>query len=292
MPSLKDYKDKLKSLQNMRKMTKTMKMVAASKLYRTMDDQRRASVFAGRLHELITRLTGNVDATAHPLLEQREETRNALVLFISSDKGMCGGFNNGLIKFVNKWLAQPAARTGEAHFSFCGRRGHLFFRSRRPVKTFYEGVTQRPAFSEAIRIARDVTRDFLSGEFDEVYLAYNHFISPLSQRPMLEKLLPLEPHEDFKVGEKHGLHDLYLFEPPEHEILAQLLPRIVEHQIFFALLENAAGENGARMTAMDNATRNASKMINQYTLLRNRARQAAITKELIEIVSGAEALKG
>jgi F-type H+-transporting ATPase subunit gamma len=284
MPSLKEFKNKLKSLHNMRKMTKTMKMVAASKLYRTMDDQRRASVFATRLQELIARLTANVDAGAHPLLERREEVRNVLVLFSA-------GFNNNLIKLVSKWLAMPAPRTGDAHFSFCGRRGHLFFRSRQPVKTYYEGVTHRPTFNHAIRIAHDVCQDFLSGEFDEVYIAYNHFGSPLSQTPVLDKLLPLEPHEDFKVGHE-ALHALYLLEPPEDELLSLLLPRIVEHEIYFALLENAAGENGARMTAMDNATRNADKMINQYTLLRNRARQASITKELIEIISGAEALKG
>lgn len=290
MPSLKEYKAKLASLNNTRKITKTMKMVAASKLYRTMDAQRRAVLFATKLDELISRIAASVDVRSNPLLQARAEPKNALLIVMMSDKGLCGGFNNNLIKHVSRWYHMPAQQTRRFKLAFAGRRGWLFFRHRAPVYKHYENITARPTPADALHITEDATRAFLSGEFDEVYVAYNHFVNPLSQKPVIKKLLPIEPHEIESDGEK--LHDLFILEPQEHELLATLLPKIIQFELYFALLENAAGENGARMTAMDNATNNANKMIRMYTLLRNRARQASITKELIEIVSGAEALKG
>ena len=290
MPSLKEYKNKLKSLQNMRKMTKTMKMVAASKLYKTMDAQRKATAFATKLHEMIARLAASVDPTAHELLQARPHPKKALVILFTSDKGMCGGFNNNLIKFVARWMARPPKTYERIDLSFVGRRGMIFFRNRAKTKTYYEGVTQRPTYADAVRIAKDAIKSFTSGEYDEIYIAYNHFVSPLSQKPLMHFLLPMEP-QDVRAAEK-GLHSNYIFEPGQDVLLSKLLPKTVEFEIYFALLENAAGENGARMTAMDSATSNATSLISKYTLLRNRARQASITKELIEIVSGAEALKG
>lgn len=290
MPSLKEYKAKLASLNNTRKITKTMKMVAASKLYRTMDAQRKATQYAAKLEELISRLAASVDPRANPLLQARPEPRSALLIVMMSDKGLCGGFNNNLIKHVSRWHQHPAQQAKKVKLSFAGRRGWLFFRNRAVVQKHYENITGRPTPADALRISQEATRGFLNGEFDEIYLAYNHFINPLSQKPLIKKLLPIEAHSISAAEEK--IHDLFILEPQEHELLATLLPQVIQFEIFFALLENAAGENGARMTAMDNATNNANKMIRLYTLLRNRARQASITKELIEIVSGAEALKG
>ncbi|MCS6772222.1 MAG: ATP synthase F1 subunit gamma [Kiritimatiellae bacterium] len=290
MPSLKEYKAKLASLSNTRKMTKTMKMVAASKLYRTMDAQRKALLYATKLTEMLGRLAASVDPSSHPLLQQRDPPRSARLLIIMSDKGMCGGFNNNLIKYVLRWLEMPGRPEQKISFSFAGRRGWLFFRNRVHVAGHYEGVTQRPTPAHALAIGNDMRRAFLSGAVDEVYIAYNRFISPLSQRPVIRRLLPIVPEAIPLSGSR--IHDDYILEPKEEQLLAVLLPKIIDFEIYFALLENAAGENGARMTAMDNATNNATKMIRTYTLLRNRARQAAITKELIEIVSGAEALKG
>ena len=290
MPSLKEYKAKLISLGNTRKITKTMKMVAASKLNRTMDAQRKATVFATRLNHMISRLAATVDVSSHPLLEIRPKPKRCLVIVFTSDKGMCGGFNNNLIKFAQGWIAENGSRFEQVDLSFCGRRGWLYFRNRRPVRNYYEGVTHAVKYSDAIRIAKDVVADFLSGQYDEVHLAYNHFISPLSQKPMMNFLLPIESHEVPAAAK--GITDNYILEPAQHQLLDRLLPKTVEFLIYYALLENAAGENGARMTAMESATRNADDMIRLYTLLRNRARQASITKELIEIVSGAEALKG
>ncbi len=289
MPSLKEYKAKLASTANTRKITKTMKMVAASKLNRTMDAQRKATAFATRLNQMISRLAASVDVTSHPLLRRSPAPKKCLIIVFTSDKGMAGGFNNNLIKFVHNWITTTGSKFEQVDLSFCGRRGWLFFRNRRTVRLHYEGVTQHATFADAIHIAKDVLGDFLAGKYDEVYLAYNHFISPLSQKPMMNQLLPIEPQE--VAAAKTGLVDNYILEPAEGELLDRLLPKTIEFVIYYALLENAAGENGARMTAMESATRNADDMIRLYTLLRNRARQASITKELIEIVSGAEALK-
>lgn len=290
MPSLKEYKTKLASLGNMRKITKTMKMVAASKLYRAMDAQRRALLFSEKLEEMLGRLSVSVDHRAHPLLQDRPHPKSTLVILYASDKGLCGGFNNNLIKHVSRWLNLPDQQSKNVKMSFVGRRGWLFFRNRMPVQTMYEGVAAHPSPGEALHIAEDAIKGFSSGQFDEVFLAYNHFVNPLAQTPMLKRLLPIEPTVIQEAEE--GIHDEFILEPKADALLANLLPKIVNFEVYFALLENAAGENGARMTAMDSATNNANKMIKQYTLLRNRARQASITKELIEIVSGAEALKG
>ena len=290
MPSLKEYKNKLASVSNTRKITKTMKMVAASKLYRTMDAQRRANQFYTKLEELLGRLAASVDHRAHPLLQARPHPKSALVILYMSDKGLCGGFNNNLIKHMTRWLNIADQQVKNISLSFVGRRGWLFFRNRMPVAKLYEGAATHPTPGEAVHIAEDAERGFLDGTYDEVYLAYNHFVNPLSQTPVIKKLLPIEPHV-IQAAEA-GVHEDFLLEPAQHELLNTLLPQILNFEVYFALLENAAGENGARMTAMDSATNNANKMIKQYTLLRNRARQASITKELIEIVSGAEALKG
>ncbi|HMO51269.1 MAG TPA: ATP synthase F1 subunit gamma [Kiritimatiellia bacterium] len=291
MPSLKEYKAKLASLKNTRKMTKTMKMVSASKLYRTMDAQRKATAMAEQVKKMIQRLAAAIDPSADPLFQVRDPARRILVLLITSDKGLCGGFNNNLIKFVSRWLEDDARAEQDIVLSCCGRRGHLFFRSRREIYRHYEGVTQKPGYHHAEEIGAELRQNFLAGQFDEVYLAYNHFINPISQKPVIEKLLPVAPEEDADAPVETAAAVDYLLEPSREELLRRLLPMTVDFKLYYALLENAAGENGARMTAMDNATTNASKLIDLYTLLRNRARQAAITKELIEIISGAEALK-
>lgn len=290
MPSLKEYKAKLASLNNTRKITKTMKMVAASRLNKAMDAQRKATPYAVKLKELIGHLATSVDATAHPLLEVRPQIRNVLLVIVTSDKGLCGGFNNNTIKAVHRWLHNPVRQQQKIQMAFCGRRGWLAFRNHAKMFKNFEGVTGRPQYTDAIRIGQELCDTFLAGEFDEIHIAYSHFINPLSQKPVIDQLLPIFAHE-VPAAEKAISPNLIL-EPPEHELLSKLLPKTVEFDVYYALLENAAGENGARMTAMDNATTNANQMITLYTLLRNRARQASITKELIEIVSGAEALKG
>jgi F-type H+-transporting ATPase subunit gamma len=290
MPSLKEYKAKLASLNNTRKITKTMKMVAASRLNKAMDAQRKALAYSRTLKSMIGRLAASVDNSAHPLLQPRSEVKNVLLIVVTSDKGLCGGFNNNLIKAINRWMTQPERAGQTVHYAFCGRRGYLAYRSQKKTFKHYEGVTGRPRMADAVHISHEVCHAFLGGQFDEVHVAYNHFINPLAQKPTFNQLLPIFPSEVAAEGEK--LNDNMILEPGESELLSLLIPKTVEFDLYFSLLENAAGENGARMTAMDNATTNANQMITLYTLLRNRARQASITKELIEIVSGAEALKG
>ncbi len=288
MPSIKEYNVKLNSLKNTQKMTNTMKMVAASKLRRAQDAQRNGKQYAGRLGEMISRLAASVGSADHPLLAAREPAKNVLLLLYTSDRGLCGSFNNGMIKNMKPWIEEREAQGQSLSMSFCGRRGFLHYRTRAQVQTHYEGVTARPQIADANRITDDVCQSFLEGEYDEVYLAYNVFLSPLSQKPIIRKLLPIEPEE--VEQEQSEFTSDYIFEPQTQELLNMLLPKTISFKVYFALLENAAGEHGARMTAMDSATTNAAKMIDRYTLIRNRARQAAITTELTEIVAGAEAL--
>ncbi len=290
MPSLKEYKEKLSSLDNTRKITRTMKMVAASKLYRAMESQRNASDYAKRLLAMISKLAAELDPSAHPLLQPRKDPRKTLMLVMTSDKGLCGSFNHNMIKSVARWLRSPMRQDQDIKLSFCGRRGYMYFRKRAAVHRFYEEAVAHPAPHEAAAIGEELQKEFLDGAFDEIYVAYNHFINPISQTVVIKKILPIESLEIDR--DAVGIHPLFILEPSREELLARLLPLTIDFEIYYALLENAAGENGARMTAMDNATANADKMIDTYTLLRNRARQATITTELTEIISGAEALNG
>jgi len=288
MPSIKEYNDKLSSLKNTTKMTKTMKMVSASKLRRAQETQRQSSEYAKRLNQLIARLAASVDSTLHPLLEPRTHEKNVLLLMMTSDRGLCGGFNNNIIRMIATWIDENEGRCDQVGLACCGRRGHAHFKSRGQVEAYYEGVTVAPDFVQASRIGKELGDLFVQGDYDAVYLAYNVFKSALSQQPTMQKLLPFESKEFLEGGEQ--IPQDYIFEPEKKELLDRLLPKTLSFKIFYALLENAAGEHGARMTAMDNATNNAMTLTETYTLLRNRARQAAITTELIEIVAGAEAL--
>lgn len=292
MATTKEYDNKLHSLRNTEKMTRTMKLVSMSKLYRAQEDQRKASVYARELSHLISRLSASVREQAHPLLTSRPDVKNVLILMFTSDKGLCAGFNNNMIKFVKSWIMQNNDRYENIMLSFCGKRGYAHFKKGNFVENYYEGVTNRPDFDNAVKISLDLAQHFVNGDYDEVYLAYNTYISALSQRPTISKLLPIDPAAFAEETEKEESPNAeYLFEPPKEQLLQFLIPKYIYFKVYYTLLENAAGEHGARMTAMDSATKNAGDLIDKFTLLRNRARQAAITTELIEIVSGAEALK-
>jgi F-type H+-transporting ATPase subunit gamma len=286
MPSIKEYDVKLKSLKNTQKMTQTMKMVSASKLRKAQDAQREAAEYARELNALIKRLAASVENASHPLLTRRPVGK-ALILVYTSDRGLCGGFNNNLIKAVRGWMEDNPGEHSEIEMSFAGRRGYSFFNSRTTVRKYYEGITTAPNFAEASAVGVEIADAFLSGEFSDVYVAYNEFHSPLSQTTHIEKLLPVEG-EIVEGGDRVSAN--YIFEPEQNELLGALIPRAMYFRLYNALLENAAGEHGARMTAMDSATSNAGDMIKSTTLMRNRARQAAITTELTEIVAGAEAV--
>jgi F-type H+-transporting ATPase subunit gamma len=296
MPSIKEYNRKIASLKNTSKITRTMKMVSASKLRRAQDAQKNAKAYAAEVNTLLRRIAGGpVDASVHPLLQSRPQGRNLLLVVFTSDKGLCGGFNNNLLRYAQAQVLQLEREGYTVKIATCSRRAQNAFKDSGRILKHYEGVTYKPDPRDAKAIADDVCGWFLSGEVDEVRLVYSTFLSPLSQKPGQQTLLPLATRDlEAPAGDAPPAAPAdadFIAEPPIHQLLDRLVPRLVIFKVFFALLENAAGEHGARMTAMDAATKNAKEMIDSNTLLRNRARQAAITTELIEIISGAEALK-
>ncbi len=290
MIGIKEYNKKINSLKNMRKMTKTMKMVSASKFKRANKEQINAREYAAKLSELMARFQG-ADMGNHPLLKAKKTIDRVLVILFTSDKGLCGGFNNNLIRKIKSWVEENRPKYHAAmDMGFCGRRGYMSFRHTASVQKYYENITVKPAFDDALSLADDLIAAFIRQEYDEIYLAYNRFNGPLSHTPTIEKILPLDDFLWAKPSVKPP-SAYYAYEPRENEIFSFLVSRFINSKIYFTLLENAAGEHGARMAAMDQASQNTGDLIDRYTLLRNRARQASITTELIEVISGAEALK-
>ena len=289
MATRKEFNNKIKSLKNTKKITKTMKMVSASKLRRAQEAQSNAKLYAQNIQKLASRITASVESSSHPLLNERTPAQNALILVVTSDKGLCGAFNHNANKAVLYWLRENKSKYKKIDLSFCGKRGYNLFRRNSTIKQYYENVIDKPNFNQAIKIGEDLANAFGQKEYDEVYLVYNQFFSPISQKTIFEKVLPIDPEALMKETTFKPVD--YIFEPEREDLLAFLIPHFLYFKIFFALLENSAGEHGARMSSMDSATKNASELIDRYTLLRNRARQAAITTELTEIVAGAEAIK-
>ncbi len=289
MIGIKEFNKRITSLKNTRKMTKTMKMVSAGKFKRAHKAQTNAKLYAHKLTQLMGRLSG-CGPTNHPLLKIKKAVTKGLIVLFTSDKGLCGGFNNNLIKKIRYWISENPYKYTTIGMNFCGRRGYMSFRRTVKVNKYYENITLKPDFNDALDVAGDITAAFIEGDYEEIYLAYNRFDGPLSQTPVIEKILPIDASVFSDAGDSYKSQD-YTYEPEEKEILYFLIPKFLNFKIFFTLLENAAGEHGARMSAMDKASQNTGDLIDHYTLLRNRARQAAITTELIEIISGAEALK-
>ncbi|MEX2605947.1 MAG: ATP synthase F1 subunit gamma [Kiritimatiellia bacterium] len=292
MPTIKDYNRKISSLKNTSKITKTMKMVSASKLRKAQETQRLAKDFAHEVNQLIHRIGGHVENDMHPLLQASDEVKKVLVVLYTSDKGLCGGFNNNIIRYAEKYLEERKDDGISYELAFIGKRGYMHFRKRETVYRYFDQIpSAAPHSKDASKVTRHLEKAFLHEGFDRVLLLCNEFISPLSQIPRLHSLLPLEPVDmPDEPLESATPDEQILAEPEMSHLLEFLVPRLVTFKVYYALLENTAGEHGARMTAMDNATTNAANLIDENTLLRNRARQAAITTELIEIISGAEAL--
>jgi F-type H+-transporting ATPase subunit gamma len=286
MPSLKALRKRIGTVRSTQQITKAMKMVSAAKLRRAQEAAERARPYATKLMEMFTALTAGLESEAHPLLARRPESRVDL-LVLTSDRGLCGGYNANLLRFAETFVRE---RPGvESAVVAVGRKGAEYYR-RRSARVIAQrvGILTTPAPTLAAELAAEITRRFVAEETDAVYLVYSRFRSAISQNPTAVRLLPVETPE----AQADMPQVDYIFEPERPELLALLLPRYIEALITQALLEAVASEHGARMTAMDNATRNASDMMAALTLSMNRARQATITKELMEIVSGAEALKG
>ena len=298
MANLLDIRRRIRSVKNTQQITKAMKMMSAARLKRAQDQVVAARPFANKMLEVLGDLAAHTDENFHhPLLDQRGDDRY-LVVLITADKGLCGAFNANLTKAAQAFMRENASKRIE--MLPIGRKGRDFFRRRNA--TFigeYVGLTGkgRVDYSEALDVARDVIKSFTEDrELDKVFIIYNEFKSALQQRVVVEQLLPVvratERSNEPAGGDAKAPPTLteYIYEQPPEQIFSRLLPRLVETRIFRALLESVASEHGARMTAMDSASKNAGELINSLTLNMNRIRQAAITNEIIEVVSGAAAL--
>ena len=294
MANLLDIRRRIKSVKNTQQITKAMKMVSAAKLKRAQERAVSARPFAVKMAEVLTDLASRAgEDFHHPLLDPRGDERYLLVL-VTADKGLAGAFNANLIKAAQSFIRGHAGASVE--LLAVGRKGYDFFRRRAQIAGEYIGLTGkgRIEHAEALEVARDVLRRFTEDEgLDKVFIIFNEFRSVISQRVVVEQILPVsradaEATEDEAAGPQTFVE--YVYEQPPAEIFSRLLPRLVETQVYRALLESVASEQGARMTAMDSASKNAGELIQSLTLNMNRIRQASITREIIEIVSGAAAL--
>ena len=283
MPALIDIRRRIRSVKSTQQVTKAMKMVSAAKLRRAQEAILAARPFARKMMEVLNRMASRADPHAHPLLEDRGEGK-VLAVVITADKGLCGAFNANIIRTVTRFLAERSEV--DVSFSFVGRKGRDFFRRREvKIRAEHVGVFQALRFETAREIAADLVEAFTSHDVDRVFLVHNEFKSVIQQPLVIDRLLPIERHV-ISPGDEESELD-YLYEPAPAAIFEEILPKHVEMQVWRALLESAAAEHGARMTAMDAATNNATDLIDRLTLHMNKVRQAAITNEIIEIVSGA-----
>jgi F-type H+-transporting ATPase subunit gamma len=291
MPSLIDLRRRIRAVKNTQQITKAMKMVAASKLRRAQERIVNARPYATEIRRVLSSVASRVDPTVHPLLVVRKGTPSkTLVIVVTADKGLCGSFNANIIKAAGAYI------TGSAEapvLGLVGRKGRDFFARRGfPVLFEHIGIFQKLRFQDAQAVARQAIDALLSAEVDRVVLAYNEFKSVITQRVVVEPLLPIAGEEVSAADQipAPGASVGYLYEPSPEEIFSELLPRYVEAQVYRALLESNAAFFAAQMTAMDTATKNSAEMISSLTLYMNKVRQAGITREIIEVVSGAQAL--
>jgi len=300
MANVRDYRTRIRSVKSTQQITRAMKMVAAAKLRRAQDRILAARPYARKMLEVLSSLAARANPEKHPLLVRRSEGKVLLVV-VAADKGLCGSFNTNIVNRARAVLDDPAASSGPAagtiQVDIIGRKARDWFRRRPyPVRRVQVDLIRDVSLEDARGIATDLIEQFTSGAIDSVRLVYNEFKSVIQQRVVVEPLLPI-PRGTFGPGAFEAadaaapaLED-YIYEPDQEALFAALLPKHVMIQVHRVLLESAAAEHGARMTAMENATRNAGEMIDSLTLQMNKIRQASITKEILEVVSGAEALR-
>jgi len=295
MPSLKDIRSRIGSVRNIAQITRAMEMVAASRMKRAQDSILAARPYADELEDALRRVAAAEGLTeeVNPLLARRPVRRVAMIV-ITTDRGLVGSLNANSTRAVLRWVTERASRSGdnrpiEIEAITVGRKGRdVLRRASVPIAAHFAQLGDRPSFADVTPIARLVTQDFLDEKYDEIDIAYSAFVSTLAQKPQIATLLPVERPE---MGEEHQrTNDEYLFEPSPEAVLSRLLPHYVAIGIYRAVLENNASEQSARMIAMRNSTENANELIGDLTLVYNKTRQATITREMIEIASGAEAL--
>ncbi len=289
MATLRDIRRKIGAVKKTQQITKAMNMVAAAKLRGAQQRMDGFRPYAQAYSLMLGNLARGVEPEIHPFFQRAPLVEKVGLVLMTADRGLCGSFNVNLINAATRFIKEKEADGIEVALTCVGRKGRDFFRRRKvDLAHFWVDVWGKFDFSNAVAVAREVMSDFLTGQVQEVYLLHATFINIAIQKPRLVRLLPIHPEE---AGE--GAPSLeYLFEPPVAQFLEYLLPKYVNVQIYHGFLENSTSEHAARMTAMDNASSNCKEMITQLTLVMNKARQAAITKELMDIVGGAEALKG
>ena len=288
MASLKSIKKRIVSVKNTRQITKAMKMVSAAKLRRAQENVVAARPYAKKLGEVLQSLAASLEGDLNPLLEKRE-AKKLLLIVLTSDRGLCGGFNTNLCKAADRYIKEKTAAYEQISVMTVGRKGYEFLKSRYTVYKNFANVLAKPNYQTAAMLAQEVIDGFVAGDYDQVELLYNSFRTVMTQDITFQQMLPVVPEETSAADETPVE---FIYEPSVGELLAEILPKNIEVQIFKAMLETVAGEHGARMTAMDSASKNANEMIGKLTLQYNRARQAAITTELMEIISGSESIKG
>ncbi len=286
MPSLKDLRNRIGSVKSTKKITSAMKMVAAAKLKRAQDNAEKTRPYALKMHEIVESLTSSGVAQVKKFGERNKEKKNILLIICSADRGLCGGFNGSIIKYTKK-LSAELSKNSNLSYIFVGKKAYQTLKRKyeASIVEFFTDIANPSIKFELSSSVRDLVLElFLSNKIDECHLIYTEFKSAISQTVKSHKLLPIDNSGEIKKTKT------YEFEPSEENVLNEIIPRNIAIQIHSGLLENLASEQGSRMTAMDNATRNANDMIDNLTLLYNRSRQALITSELIEIISGAEAV--
>ncbi len=284
MATMRQIRTRIRVAGNIAQITRAMKMVAAARLKRAQDRVLAARPFVDRMTEVVADLASATDELAHPLMQVRP-VRTTGVVVVTADRGLCGSYNSAVMRRAADLMATISSET--LNLMVIGRKGSAFFRRRGyPTEDIADIKSGAANYADAVRLADRLREQFETGALDEVYIVYTRFVSAISQTPMVERILPIEPPAVAHPGATR-----YILEPDGHELVSTLLPRFLTTRLFYCMLEAAASEHGARMTAMSSATDNATKMISSLTLSLNRARQAAITKEISEIVSGAESLK-
>lgn len=288
MPTLRDIRRKIAAVKKTQQITKAMNMVAAAKLRGAQQRMENFRPYAQTFAQMLGNLASRVEPEIHPFFQRAPVVEKVALVLMTADRGLCGSFNVNLINAAVKFARQKEAEGIQTAYYCVGRKGRDFIRRRKlEMPRFFVDVWNKFDFTNAVAVTREVISAFLSGEVQEVYLIHAQFINVAVQRPRLVKLLPISPEE--AAAE---VRTDYIFEPPMEQFMEILLPKYLNTIMFHGFLENSASEHAARMTAMDNASNNCKEMINQLTLVMNKARQAGITKELMDIVGGAEALKG
>jgi F-type H+-transporting ATPase subunit gamma len=287
MASLRDIRKRIASVKNTQKITNAMKMVSAAKLRRAEEAIKAARPFAEKMREVLMSLASRANPSAHPMLEVRP-VQKALLILITADRGLCGAFNTNLNRRAEAFFKEMKAKGVQVDLINVGRKGNDYFRRRQvEIVERFVNVMNQVSFELAGKVIDAAAEKFNLGEYQEVYLLYNSFRTAVTQIVTFRRLLPIKPEQDDAPRDRE-----YLYEPSEEELLEGILPRYIQVQVYTGLLDSVASEHGARMTAMEAATTNADEMIYKLTLKHNRLRQESITTELMEIVGGAEALKG